>query len=84
MGSEMCIRDRGIFILSITLGTRMDQPQDGHRKTAVVVVVVVFTLNRSFYLTTSAVHPVSVLILHPTEIQVLWSHAVKTEKNQTK
>ena len=31
---------------------------------AVVVVVVVFTLHRSFYPTTSAVHPVSFLILH--------------------
>ena len=30
----------------------------------VVVVVVVFKLNRSLYPTTSAVHPVSVLILH--------------------
>ena len=34
-----------------------------------VVIVVVFTLNRSFYQRhTSAVHPVSVLILHPREI----------------
>ena len=32
------------------------------------VVVVVFTLNRSFYPTTSAVLPVSFLILHPREI----------------
>ena len=36
-------------------------------------VVVVFTLNRSFYSTTSAVPPVSFLILHPREIQILWS-----------
>ena len=38
-----------------------------------VVVVVVFTSNRSFYPTTSAVHPVSFLILHPREIQTMWS-----------
>ena len=38
-----------------------------------VTVVVVFALNRSFYPTTSAVHPVSVLILHSSEIQLLWS-----------
>ena len=69
------------------LGTRMDEPQDGYRKTAAVVdivIVVVFTLNRSFYPTTPAVHPVSVLILHPREIQILWSQTVKTEKNQMK
>ena len=36
--------------------------------------VVVFTLNRSFYPTTSsAIQAVSVLILHPREIQILWS-----------
>ena len=37
----------------------------------VLVVVVVFTLNRSFYSMTSAVPPVSFLILHPREIQIL-------------
>ena len=37
------------------------------RETAAVVVV--FTLNRSFYPTTS-VHPVSVLLLHPREIHL--------------
>ena len=46
-----------------------------------VVVVVVFTLNRSFYPTTSAVPPVSVLILHPREIQFIWSQDSETEKN---
>ena len=45
----------------------------------VVVVVVVFTFNRSFYPTTSAVPPVSFLILHPREIQILWSQT-ETEK----
>ena len=56
-------------ILCMALGTRMDGPQDAYRKTTVVVVVVVaFTLNRSFYSTTSGVHPVSVLILHAREI----------------
>ena len=57
-----------------------------------VVVAVVFTLNRSFYPTTSAVHPVSVLVLHPTrEIPgtVLRTNYVvtdccETEKKQTK
>ena len=56
-------------IVCMALGTRMDEPQDGNRKTvvvvvvvAVVVVVVVFTSNRCFYPTVSdsAVHPVSV------------------------
>ena len=37
------------------------------------VAVAVFTLNRSFYPTTSAVPPASFLILHPREIQILWS-----------
>ena len=46
------------------------------------VVIVVFTLNRSFYPTTSAVPPVSFLILDPREIQILWSDS-ETEKNQT-
>ena len=49
------------------------------------VVVVVFTLNRSFYLTTSAVPPVSFLILHPKKIP--GTNYVVTnsniEKNQT-
>ena len=43
-----------------------------HPVLVVVVVVVVFTLNRSFYPTTPAVPPVSFLILHPREIQILW------------
>ena len=45
-------------------------------------VVVVFTLHRSFYPTTSAVHPVSVLILHPREMQILWSQTTKKITNQ--
>ena len=43
----------------------------------VVVFVVVLTLNRSFYRTTSAVHPASVLILYPREIQIMWSQTVR-------
>ena len=43
----------------------------------VVVVVVVFTLNISFNPTSSAVHLVSVLILHPREIQMMWSQTVR-------
>ena len=46
------------------------------------VVVVVFTLNRYFYPTTLAVHPVSVLILHPREIQIMWSQTVRKRKNK--
>ena len=46
---------------------------------AVAAVVAVFTLHRYFYPTTSAVHPVSVLLLlHPmirVEIQILWSQS---------
>ena len=45
------------------------------------VVVIVFTLKRSFYPTTSAVPTVSFLILHLREIQVMWSQTVR-EKNQ--
>ena len=43
----------------------------------IILLCVVFTLNRSFYST--SVHPVSVLILHPREIQILWSNC-ETEK----
>ena len=43
---------------------------------------VVFTLNRSFYPTTS-VHAVSVLILHPREILNLWSQTVRQRKTKT-
>ena len=47
----------------------------------VAVVVVVFTINRCFHpMTTSAVHPVSVLILRAREIQIMWSQT-ETEKN---
>ena len=40
-------------------------------------VCVVFASNRSFYQTTSSVHPSeSVLILHPREVQILWSQTL--------
>ena len=41
--------------------------------------IVVFTLSRSFceYPTTPAVAPVSFLILHPREIQIMWSQTVR-------
>ena len=42
----------------------------------VVVVVVVFELYRYFAPTTWSAHPVSVLMTHPREIQILWSHIV--------
>ena len=47
-------------------------------------VCVVFTLNRSFCSTTkyTQCHPVSVLILHPREIQIMWSQTAVREKNQ--
>ena len=45
-----------------------------------ICVCVVFTFSRSFFPTTS-VHPVSVLILHPREIQMLWSQT-EIEKKQ--
>ena len=48
------------------VGTR----EKGHAAVVVVVVVVVFTLSsRSFY-STSAVHPVSVLILDPIDREI--------------
>ena len=46
------------------------------------VVVVVFTLNRSFYTTTSAAPPVSFLILHPRDIQIMWSQTVRQRTNK--
>ena len=51
-------------------------------RVVVVVVVVVFTLNRSFYPTTSAAPPVSVLILHPREVQIMWSQTVRQRKTK--
>ena len=42
----------------------------------VLRTVVVFALNRSFYATTSAVPPVSFLILHPRQIQIMWSQTL--------
>ena len=45
-------------------------------------VCVVFALNRSFFSTTS-VHPVSALILHPREIQALWSQNYDTGSYHT-
>ena len=42
-------------------------------RTPLLPFVVVFTLNRSFYPTTSAVPPVSFVILHPRGIQIMWS-----------
>ena len=70
--------------LCMALGTRMHKLRDGYGKIAAVVVVVAFTYYRSSYPTTSAVHPVSVLILHPREMQILWSQTVETERNQAK
>ena len=43
---------RGLFLISVLT----------------IFIVVVFTLNRTFYPTTSAVPPVSFLILHPREM----------------
>ena len=45
-------------------------------------VVGAFTLNGSFYQRISAVHPVSVLILQPREIQVLVLKTVKQRNDQ--
>ena len=47
---------------------------------------VVFTPNRSFYPTTSSVHPESVLILNPREMEILWSKMTTVKQstiNQT-
>ena len=52
------------------------------RSTQRLIVVVVFTLNRYFYPTTSAVPPVSFLILHHREINYVVTDS-ETEKNQT-
>ena len=47
-----------------------------------IPVVVVFTLNRSFYPRTSPVPPVSLLILHPREIQIMWSQTERQRKTK--
>lgn len=44
--------------------------------------IVVFTWNRFFYPTTS-VHPMSVPIIYPREIQTVWSQDCETEKSKT-
>ena len=54
----------------------------GSRVPGGIVVVVVFTLNRSFYPTTSPVPPVPFLILHPRELQILWSQTVRQRKTK--
>ena len=46
-------------------------------------VVVVFTLNRSFAPTKSA-HPVSVLILHPREINIWVTYCGKRERKYSR
>ena len=54
----------------------------------VVVVVVVFTIKRSFYPMTSSIPPVSFLIPRPREIleryqvQIMWSQTVRQRKTQ--
>ena len=55
------------------------QHLEGVQRTCCVVRVV-FTSNRFFYSTTS-VDPVSVLILQPREMQIMWSQT-ETAKNQ--
>ena len=50
----------------------------------IAVVVVVFTLNRSFYPTTSAIPPVSFLILHPREILRSTNYVVTDSERKTK
>ena len=59
--------------------TSKSKPKKGRKRRENVVVC---TLSRSFYPTTSAVPPVSFLILHPREIPIMWSQTVR-QKNQT-
>ena len=47
-------------------------------------VCVVCTLSPSLCPTSSAVHPVSVLVLHPREIQILRSHTVRKRSLQNR
>ena len=56
--------------------------QEHESKPLVVPQLLSSHWNRSFYPTTSAVHPVSVLILHHREIRILWSQWERTPKNQ--
>ena len=55
-------------------GTKVYRYGQRHR---IYAYVVVFTLHRSFYPTTSAVPPVSFLILYARDIQILWLQAVR-------
>ena len=66
--NETNVRD--VFLV---LCYRSSHVQDATAPMPHAHVVVVLTLNRSFYSTTSAVPPVSFLI-HPREIQILLSH----------
>ena len=49
----------------------------------VIVVVIVLTIIHSFYPTTSAVNPMPVLILHPREVQNMWSQTVRNRNQKT-
>ena len=62
-------------------GYPMGSSLGNDRVEVVVVVVVVFALNRSFYPTTSAVPPVFFLI-NPREIQIMWSQTVRQRKTK--
>ena len=75
-----CASDRAITAPAL-LGVEGIEPN--HRRgrgcvpkrggTSQCVLCVVFTFNRSFY--SASAHPVSVLTLHPREIQILWSQS---------
>ena len=79
-------RKRGYLVVLIKKNKKKEQHKQIHRNSGHnVVIAVVFTSNRSFYPTTSsAVHPVSVLILHPREIRLVWSQTVKQRNTKTK
>ena len=72
---------RGVVFGHLWEGFQDRTPERRNVVVVVVVVVAVFTINRSFYPTTSAPHPVSVLILYPREIKKNCDHRLRQKKN---
>ena len=73
------------FVACSVLGSRgTTATQICKSSTSACLVAVVFTLNRSFYPTTTAVHPVSFLILHSREIPGTNSVVSEREKPNAK
>ena len=75
---------RGVVFGHLWEGFQDRTPERRNVVVVVVVVVAVFTINRSFYPTTSAPHPVSVLILYPREIKKNCDHRLRQKKKHSR